>query len=202
MKIAIAVLAAGRSTRMRGVNKLLQAINGEPLVRRSVRQALLVARDGIDVVVVIGSMPDDMRSALDGLPVSFVENSHFETGMASSIRSAVAAASSDADGLMIHLADMPDVSAADLEALIGVFVENGGQIVVQACHGGQAGNPAILPRHMFEALMRLEGDIGARHLIREAVTVQVEIGGSASLDIDTPEALEAYIRRAHEGRTP
>jgi molybdenum cofactor cytidylyltransferase len=59
--------------------------------------------------------------------------------------------------------------------------------------GGKRGNPVILPRATFEAIMRLEGDIGARPIVEESglPVIDVEIGAAAHLDTDTPEAILA-----------
>ncbi|WKL23629.1 nucleotidyltransferase family protein (plasmid) [Agrobacterium tumefaciens] len=193
MKIAIAVLAAGSSSRMRGVSKLLKSVDGEPLVRRSARQALSSGCDDVTVVVVTGHRCEAVSEALEGLPVRIVENPHYTTGIASSIRAAVASLEPDVDGLMIHLADMPGVTGHNLAELIKTFVGGRGDCIVQATHGGQAGNPAVLPKSMFEALKELEGDTGARRLFRDWQVLTVEIGPGALLDLDTPEAFESYF---------
>jgi molybdenum cofactor cytidylyltransferase len=62
---------------------------------------------------------------------------------------------------------------------------------VRASHQGKRGNPVILPRSLFAAVARLEGDTGARHLVEAEgqVVVDVEIGEGAFVDVDTPDAL-------------
>lgn len=81
MKIAIAVLAAGSSSRMRGVSKLLKSVDGEPLVRRSARQALSSGCDDVTVIVVTGHRCEAVSEALEGLAVRIVENPHYMTGI-------------------------------------------------------------------------------------------------------------------------
>lgn len=53
-RVAIAVLAAGRSTRMGDFNKLLAVFGGTPLVRLSVQRA--TASGAYKVIVVTGHM--------------------------------------------------------------------------------------------------------------------------------------------------
>jgi molybdenum cofactor cytidylyltransferase len=93
---------------------------------------------------------------------------------------------------MIVLADMPGVSAEDLDHLIGAFEKSGGVAIVRAVHDGKRGNPVILPRSLFHAVSLLEGDTGARHLVEGegSSVVDVEIGEGAGVDVDTPDAME------------
>ena len=104
-----------------------------------------------------------------------------------------AALTDDPDGVLVMLADMPGVSAADLVKLISAFRAQAGRPIVRAVADGKRGNPVILPRATFEALRSLEGDIGARPIIESAglPVTDVEIGLAARLDVDTPEAVIA-----------
>ena len=65
--------------------------------------------------------------------------------------------------------------------------------IVVATSQGKRGNPVLWPRAHFEALAAISGDTGARHIIgqnRDHV-IEVEVGGAAALDVDTPEAYAA-----------
>ena len=87
---------------------------------------------------------------------------------------------------------MPDISTDDLDRLIDAFAACGGRRIVRATYAGKRGNPVILPRSLFDQLAAIEGDIGARHIVEAAGVdvIDVEIGEGASVDVDTPEALE------------
>ncbi len=187
--IAGLLLAAGRSSRMGAANKLLAEFDGVPLVRRSA-DALLSS--GLDrVVVVTGHQGERIRSALAGLDVEFVDNPNFATGLSSSIKAGLAALDGEADGALVSLADMPAIDAKALRRMADAFRADS-QAVIRATHGGVRGNPVLLPRSLFAEAMKLEGDVGARHLI-EGGSVPVhdlEIGQAASLDVDTPEAMD------------
>ncbi|SMH49096.1 NTP transferase domain-containing protein [Mesorhizobium australicum] len=185
------VLAAGRSSRMGGPNKLLALFHGEPLVRRVAEGAL--ASEVAGVTVVTGHQAERVRAALDGLGVSFAANPDFATGLASSLKAGIGALPDEAAGALILLADMPEIEAGDLDRLIDAFRRSGGRAIVRATHEGKRGNPVILPRAVFAEVARIEGDTGARHVIEAGVAevLDVELGRSASLDVDTPEALMA-----------
>ena len=192
--LGLVVLAAGRASRMGegGRHKLLAEFEGEPLVRRSVRQA--IEADIGPVTVITGHRSAEVAAALSGFPVEVAENTDFASGMASSLKTGLAAVEAKGlPGMMVLLADMPDVSSGDITALARAYAKSGGKAIVRAVSDGQRGNPVILPAATFEALKALEGDIGARPVIESAglAVIDVEIGPAARLDVDTPEAILA-----------
>jgi molybdenum cofactor cytidylyltransferase len=190
LKVEIVLLAAGRSSRMGGSNKLLALFDGKPLVRRTAERAL--GSKASSTVVVTGHQRERVRQALAGLDVIFADNPDFADGLSSSLKAGIARVGADAAGAMIVLGDMPGISSADLDRLIEAFRRDGGHSVVRAAHDGRRGNPVLLPRALFPAIAHLEGDTGARHLVEaEGLDViDVEIGDGASIDVDTREALE------------
>jgi molybdenum cofactor cytidylyltransferase len=190
--IAAVVLAAGRSSRMGGPNKLVAEIGGRPLVRMVVDAAL--GSRARPVVVVTGHQRERVEAALAGLPVKFVHNPHFADGLGTSLKTGIAALPADADGAIVCLGDMPQVDSALIDRLIGAFDPANGALVVLPTIDGKRGNPVVWSRRFFPDLMAVEGDVGARYLIgryTEAV-VEVPLTGTAALtDVDTPEALQA-----------
>jgi molybdenum cofactor cytidylyltransferase len=198
--IAAVVLAAGKSSRMGGPNKLLAEIGGKPLVRHVV-DAALTSR-ARPVVVVTGHQRDKVEAALAGLPIKFVHNPHFADGLGTSLKAGIAALPAEVDGAIVCLGDMPQVDARLIDRLIGAFDPDHGALVVVPTIDGKRGNPVVWSRRFFPDLMTVEGDVGARYLIgryTEAVA-EVPLTGTAALtDVDTPEALEAV--RAELERT-
>ncbi|MGH6762871.1 MAG: NTP transferase domain-containing protein [Phyllobacterium sp.] len=191
VSVAIALLAAGKSSRMGGSNKLLARFEDQPLIRRSAERA--IAAGGNPVIAVLGHMADQMEKALDGLSVMQVRNAAYATGISSSIKVALQHVPLAAGGLMVHLADMPALGSHDLKQLIETFERTGGRSIVRATFGGKRGNPVIFPRGLFSEIERLTGDVGARHLIETGDTpvVDVELGAAAAIDVDTPETMRA-----------
>jgi molybdenum cofactor cytidylyltransferase len=193
--VAAVILAAGRSTRMGGPNKLLAELDGRPLVRIVTEQALASKARG--VIVVTGHQADEVKKALQELKVTFVHNPDFAEGLAGSVKAGIAAVPADADGAVICLGDMPLISAQLIDRLIEAFVPDRGNLIAVPVSDGRRGNPVLWSRRFFNELMTLEGDIGARHLIArhgEAVAEVPVEGHGAFLDIDTPQALEAARR--------
>jgi molybdenum cofactor cytidylyltransferase len=190
--IAALVLAAGRSTRMGAINKLIAEIGGKPLVRIAAEQAL--ASRAKPVIVVTGHQREKVETALSGLPVRFVHNPDYAEGLGTSLKAGIAAVPGDADGVIVCLGDMPQVDAKLIDRLLAAFDPERGALVVVPSIDGRRGNPVVWSRRFFPDLMTINGDIGARHLIgnyTEAV-VEVPVAGEAALtDVDTPESLSA-----------
>jgi molybdenum cofactor cytidylyltransferase len=185
------ILAAGRSTRMGGPNKLLAELRGKPLVRIIAEQVL--ASKASSVIVVTGHQADKVREALEGLKLSFVHNPDFADGLAGSVKAGIGATPAEADGALICLGDMPLIDAALVDRLIDAFAPDRGALIAVPVSDGRRGNPVLWSRRFFAELMTLDGDIGARHLIArhgEAVAEVPVEGHAAFLDIDTPQALE------------
>nr|WP_183749931.1 nucleotidyltransferase family protein [Rhizobium sp. BK196] len=194
ISVAVVLLAAGQSSRMGtiGAHKLLAEFDGMPLIRRSAITAS--NSNGRPVIAVTGYRHVDLERAIEDLPVTVVRNAAFSSGMASSLALGVTAAEVGApDGIMIMLADMPALTVMDLEILITAFRAARGKSIIRAAARGKPGNPAIIPEALYSRLKNLKGDKGARELIKGSglPIVDVEIGDSALIDVDTPDAVEA-----------
>ena len=199
-RIAALVLAAGRSTRMGAINKLIAEIGGKPLVRIAAEQAL--ASQASPVIVITGHERERIEAALSGLPVHFAHNPDYADGLGTSLKAGIAAVPADADAAIVCLGDMPQVDHQLIDKLIAAFDPERGALVVVPTFGGRRGNPVVWSRRFFNDLMAIQGDIGARHLIGSYAEAVVEIpvaGGAALTDVDTPEsfsAVKAEIERA------
>jgi molybdenum cofactor cytidylyltransferase len=197
--IAAVILAAGRSTRMGGPNKLLAEIGGRPLVRIAVEEAL--ASRAKPVIVVTGHQHEQVEAALQGLDVRRVHNPSFADGLSTSVKSGLAAVPAEADGAIVCLGDMPQVRAPLIDKLVAAFDPERGGLVVIPTIGGKRGNPVVWSRRFFPELMALEGDVGARNMIARYAEAVVEVpltDTAALIDVDTPEAL-AEVKAELEG---
>jgi len=200
--VAAVVLAAGRSTRMGGPNKMLAEVAGKPLVRIAVEQAL--ASKASPVIVVTGHQSAEIEKVLAGLDVTFAHNPNFASGLASSVRTGIAAVPDNASGALICLGDMPLVDGALLDKLIAVFSPERGSLIAVPVSGGRRGNPVLWSRRFFGELMAVDGDIGGRHLIDHHSEAVVEVpvdGNGVFLDIDTPQTLQ-LVQQAGEVQAP
>ena len=189
-RVAAVVLAAGRSTRMGGPNKLLAEIGGRPLVRIAAEEAL--ASGARPVIVVAGHQSAAIEKALGGLDLRVVHNTGFADGLATSLKAGISALPADVDGAIVCLGDMPCVDAQLMRQLINAFAPDSGALVVVPTFEGKRGNPVLWSRRFFPDLMAIEGDVGARHLIGRYGDAVIELPvphKGALLDVDTPETL-------------
>jgi molybdenum cofactor cytidylyltransferase len=194
-QVAAVVLAAGQGTRMGG-GKMTALLRGEALARFPHTAALASAARPL--ITVLGHEAADLRGALADIDTSFVVNDAYASGMASSLKVGIAAVPESAAGAVVLLGDMPHVTPEIINRLIVAFSDNPGAKAVVPTVQGRRGNPVLIGRSLFEAVMRLEGDIGARRLIEAAGDdlIEVAIDDAAVLaDVDTPEALAALQGR-------
>ncbi|HWD28345.1 MAG TPA: molybdopterin-binding/glycosyltransferase family 2 protein [Rhizomicrobium sp.] len=195
-RIGAVVLAAGLSSRMGG-NKLLTPVGGKPMVRHAVEAALASA--AAPVVVVTGHAGGAVREALAPLAVTFVDNPDFSKGLSTSLKRGLSALPDDVDGAVIVLGDMPGVTGALIDTLIAAFDPSEDRAICVAARGGKRGNPVLWARRFFPEMLAIEGDVGARQLMVQygEMVCEVEAADDAPLtDIDTPQALEAYVERS------
>ncbi len=188
-RIAVLVLAAGRSTRMGPRNKLLCEIGGVPLVRRAVNAAC--ASRAAQVLVVTGHEAAGVAAALVDRPVSVVHNPDHALGMSTSLRCGLRALPADTDAVIVMLADMPRLTGEDVDRLIRAFDPAEPAVLVPE-HEGRRGNPVLWPRRYFADMMSIVGDTGARALLEQHADAvrPVPFAGSGIFDdIDTPEQL-------------
>jgi len=197
LRVAAIVLAGGRGTRMGPENKLLADFKQKPIVRYAAEAAL--ASKTRPVIVVTGHQADGVAGALKGLEISFVHNPRFAEGLSTSLRAGLAALPPETDAVAVVLGDMPEVSGALIDRLAGAIDPARGALIAVPTRNGKRGNPVVWSRRLFDDLARLEGDVGARHLIglHADAAVEVPVDDEALfVDVDTPEAL-ALLRQRH-----
>lgn len=190
---AILILAAGASSRMRGGDKLLEQVAGQPLLRVMLERAVAAA-EGAVLCALPG--PDHQRSAcLGGLTVTPIFVSDAVEGMGASIRAGVAALPADATAVMILPADMPELTADDLRRMLTAQRDAPDAILRAVDCDGLQGHPVIFPADLFPTLGTCHGDTGARDVLRahseRIVTVPLP-DRHATTDLDTPEDWAAW----------
>jgi len=191
--IAALLLAAGSARRF-GAPKLLQDLDGKPVVRWSAEWLRGAPVDEICVVV----PPNDaeIRRALERLDVRFVVNAHADRGMGSSLACGVSALSPEVDVAVVALADEPMVGRAALLRVVERYMA-GGVAIVAPTYRGIRGHPVLFDRTTFVELRALSGDQGARAVVdREAQRVAyLELDEDKPIDVDRPEDLARLGRQ-------
>jgi molybdenum cofactor cytidylyltransferase len=182
--IAALVLAAGLARRM-GRPKLVLDVEGKSVIRWSVEGVL----DHVeDVIVITGPGGAAIRAALTGLPLRFVVNPHPEAGQGTSIAAGVAALVPGTRAVLVTLGDQPRLPRFVVPALLEAFGRSGRSIVAPIYRDGQ-GTPVLFAADVFPELADLDGDSGARSVVRRdpARVETVRFDVPMPFDIDTPE---------------
>lgn len=194
-RVAAVVLAAGMSRRMGGPNKLLAPIDGVPMVARVVDAFLSSRAD--PVLVVLGHQAGEVRAALSGRDVRFVENPQYEEGLGASLRAGIEALDETVDGALVALGDMPWIRSDHIHRLITAFDPSGPATIVVPVHDRKRGHPVLWSARHFAEMRKLGGDVGARGLLeRHADAVRAVPIDDAAVhrDVDTPEMLASARR--------
>ncbi len=201
--VAALVLAAGKSTRMAPYNKLLvTGKDGKPMIARVVDNIL--SSRARPVFVVTGHRSDDVRAALAGRPVTFIDAPDYAEGLSASLKSGIAALPEAIPAALVCLGDMPLVTGRMLDRLIDAWDTDEGRSIVVPQHQGRTGNPILWSRAFFADMLALSGDSGARVLLKrhEEQVAEVDIGDDAVLrDFDTVESLATLPQRLRPAET-
>ena len=190
-RIAAIVLAAGLSRRMGEQNKLLLKADGKSLVRGAAEKAL--ASQAVETLVVTGHEQAEVASELSSLNLRIIENPNYAEGLSASLKAGLSALPQFVDGALILLADMPGLDGETLNKLIAAFNPVEGRDFCVPTFEGQWGNPVLIGRRFFPEALAIEGDRGARELLRDYPDQVAEVAVTDSgilRDIDSPEDAE------------
>ena len=200
--IAILIPAAGASSRMRGRDKLIEEVDGLPLLRRQAKRAIFT---GAHVTVTVPDHDHPRAKALAGLPVQLVAVPDADLGMSASLRRGVSFLPDGMKALMILPGDMPDLGTTDILTMVEHFRATPFPMVYQATSAdGRPGHPVLFPAECFPALAQIDGDQGARKVLEayKHRLRRVALPGERALtDLDTPEAWEIW-RAGQEKKIP
>lgn len=190
MKLGVVLLAAGKSERF-GANKLLAGFHGRPMVCCALEAA--ISLKAARTAVVSGCGEVSRLAEEPGCEV--IVNDAPQLGQSHSIRLGVRAMQ-DMDAVLLMVCDQPSLTAASLERLVQRFACSGKSV---AClrDGTHMGNPAIFARQCFDELLALQGDRGAKGVLRahEGDLLVVDTVGPDELaDADTPDMLAALCK--------
>lgn len=200
-RVAALVLAAGQSRRMGPKNKLLEPVDGVPMVAHVVDVALRSSASSVTVVT--GHESERVVEALAGFDVHFVHNPDYAAGLSASLSRGLAALDSDVEAAIVCLGDMPRIEVEHVERLVAAFDPVEGRSICVPTHRGKRGNPVLFAERFFAEMKDVRGDVGGRHLIGEYAeeVCEVEMNHVGVLtDVDSPEALAELL--AHSAAEP
>ena len=190
MKLGVVLLAAGRSERF-GSNKLLADFCGRPLVCRTLEVAQMVSAEMQCVIV----SDDEVAALARAYGFEVIRNDSPQRGQSHSIHLGVEAVQ-EMDAVLLLVCDQPGLTRESLERLVAAFAAADKGI---ACLRDEThmGNPAIFSRRYFVQLLALEGDRGARGILRKHADDLLVVSCTREnelADVDTPQALAQMHR--------
>ena len=194
-QVGIIILAAGSSSRF-GQPKQLLKFEAETLLRRAVESA--IKSDCFPVVAVLGANFERIKNEIINLDCQIIFNADWQTGMSSSIKIGVEKMSEIAPNIsavIIALCDQPFIKSEHFNQLVEKFLEIKKQIIA-SFYNGTSGVPALFAQEMFDDLLKLEGEKGAKEIIRKNPDLVEKLFlTEAEFDIDTKEDYENLIKR-------
>ncbi len=181
-ELAILILAAGNSSRL-GHAKQLVPYRGKPLLQHVIDHAK-ESQLG-EVYVVLGAWYQELKSEISA--VNILRNENWQQGMGSSVATGVAALSPHIKGVIILQCDQPYLSASYLVE----FAEYISDKILISDYGLASGPPSYFPAEYFDALIKLDGEKGAKAIIKEHMGKVTKVPfPEGSIDIDTEEDLK------------
>jgi molybdenum cofactor cytidylyltransferase len=190
------VLAAGLSSRMQGLHKLVLPVGGTPAIRRTV--SALAGAGPEEIVVVTGFRGRAVMEALDGLPVTFQSNPRYEEGQMTSVAAGVAALAAPCNTVMVCLADQVLLEPADYRELVDAFAAMSRGSILIPFFKGQRGNPVVFSASYAAEVISGHINPGCRKLIAEhpdEVVVHEVVHDRYIVDMDTPEDYARILAR-------
>ncbi|WP_293573308.1 nucleotidyltransferase family protein [Phaeobacter sp.] len=201
--VAILLLAAGASRRMRGRDKLMEPVptgQGDMPLIQARGQAALATGTQVYAMVPDTDHPRTRLLRQHCPAVELVLVPDAAEGMSASIRRGVAALKDAPAGVMVLPGDMPDLTTEDLNRVMQAFAHRPEQIHRATSADGTPGHPVIFPRRCIADLAAISGDHGARAVLRGETLVPVALPGHHALtDLDTPEAWSAWRAAQTDG---
>ena len=196
MIIAGVMLAAGNSRRFKGI-KQLAMLQGKPMISHVTGQFAVhgeLMPQLQSLTVILGSEAGRIRPLLPDYVHSKVCD-NWQEGMGASLAFAARHVKQDVSHLLVVLADQVDITQAQITKLLQYSYLAPDKIIV-ANSQHIKGPPVIFPRRFFASLAKLEGDRGARTLLKthcqQVLCVDLP---QAQNDIDTRADLQHWLAR-------
>jgi molybdenum cofactor cytidylyltransferase len=192
LRVAVVVLAAGKSRRM-GRNKLLLKLGGITVLDR-----VLSSIEGSkvdEVFVVLGHRPEDLGPIVNAHSAEVVFNPDYEEGMMNSFKAGLSMVSADA--AFLCLGDQVVLDPVLMDRMIDTMEADPEALIVSPIHEGRRGHPVLFRKVLFPEIMGFGPGDTLRDVVEGHGDNHLGIEGDlwCTLDMDTPEDYERIRER-------
>ena len=192
-QFGIIILAAGASSRL-GTPKQFLKFQGKTLLRRAVDAAI---ETNFKTVVVLGANFEAIKAEIEDLEIEICFNENWQDGMSSSLKTGLhklVEIVPNLSAVIVSLCDQPFVNSKVFTDLAETYKKTNAPIV--ACEYGQTvGVPALFSSSVFDELLNLSSENGAKTIIKKYLSKVEKISvPQAEIDIDTHEDYQKILR--------
>jgi molybdenum cofactor cytidylyltransferase len=161
---------------------------GDDTIIKSIADKAVMSK-AEEIVVVLGSDAEDVKTALEGLPVDFEYNENYKEGMLSSVQRGFTSLPGRMDAAVLLLGDQPMLPDHIIDELIEAYRDGQKHIIIPVFEG-KRGHPILIDLKYLNEINQINPEVGLRDLMSHHVEdiLELEVNTSAVLkDIDTPE---------------
>ncbi|KLN45944.1 molybdopterin-guanine dinucleotide biosynthesis protein MobA [Providencia rettgeri] len=182
MNIGILILAAGKSERFQNAGGKGSKLNFM-LEKNTVFEKTLLNSIDSELPVHVVTRPENegvINNCLQfNIPYSLINSNGLGESIAFGVKN-----TSNLDGWLIQLADMPYISS---NLLLCVANNLNHHSLVRPVYGGLPGHPVGISAKYYSELIKLAGDDGAKSILRHNFVYELEINDESVIkDIDYP----------------
>jgi molybdenum cofactor cytidylyltransferase len=170
------LLAAGQSSRFEEGSKLTHLINEKPLISWSLSP--LINSNLEKIIIVTGGHAETINKQLTPIRnkntnITVIHNENYKLGMGASIAAGIPAIPQSSEGVFICLADMPKITKEIITKLTNAFADaqkpetTKNKSIYRPTYQGTPGHPVLFTKTHFEKLSALNGDQGAKEIIKK-----------------------------------
>lgn len=191
--ITAIVLAAGKSSRMPGKNKMFLPFRDSFVVSNVIAE-LIVSK--VDEIIAVTDSEEHINVLAIVTKVRTVVNENADKGMTSSIQKGVLEAD-EKSHYMVCLGDMPLIASKEYDLLIDNFLSNPDKAIVQPITGQRPGNPVLFSNHFRSEILNLQEANGCKPIVQtnRQFVKQIEVSSqSFFIDIDTMEDYQKILK--------
>lgn len=186
--LAILILAAGTSSRL-GEPKQLLKYKNESLLKIAVKKALEISSN---IFVVLGHEKEKCEEEIRDFDITIIYNKNYKEGMGTSLSCGINQTKTF-DNTLIMLCDQPFIPISHYKNLIKNIQD---ETIIASIYDETTNSkvPAIFPRKYYDKLISLNADLGAREILKKENCINIELDKNLSIDIDTIEDKNSFLK--------